>query len=260
MSASLWLSLLLGVSVVACDYPRPADVPDDDAPAEAGVPADASGSSGDANDGPPIDGPPIDGRPVLTLDCSTYCSTISTSCTGANTQYADASHCMATCNKFAMGNSSDTGGQNTLGCRLYHAQNAMLNGMPEVYCPNAGPAGSAISTANPQPAVCGDACTGFCTLEISICGSLDAPISTVPAQYQNMATCMTACGGATIGFNKSKPLVTGATNSSGDSLACRLYHITNAAISGNAAVHCPHTGPNGGTSAATCMIGTPPAP
>src|SRR5439155_3686266 len=127
--------------------------------------------------------------------------------------------------------------QNTLGCRLYHAQNAMLSSMPDVHCPHAGPGGAVISTANPQPAVCGDACTSFCTLEISICGSLDAPITSVPAQYQNMAACMTACGGATTGFNKSKPLVAGATNSSGDSLACRLYHVTNAATStGNASI------------------------
>jgi hypothetical protein len=104
--------------------------------------------------------------------------------------------------------------------------------------------------------VCGDACTSFCSLEISICGSLDAPLTGIPAQYQNMAACLTACGN----FNKSKPLVAGATNSSGDSLACRIYHTTNAAISGNAAMHCPHTGPTGGTTATTCMAGTPPAP
>jgi hypothetical protein len=197
-----------------------------------------------------------DGRPVLALDCATYCTTITTNCTGTNNQYADANHCMATCAKFTPGTQADTGGQNTLGCRIYHAQNAMLSGMPDVHCPHAGPAGAPISMATPQPAVCGDACTSFCTLEISICGSLDAPLTGIPAQYQNLAACTTACGN----FNKSKPLVAGATNSSGDSLACRLYHTTNAAITGNAAVHCPHTGPNGGTAAATCMTGTPPAP
>jgi hypothetical protein len=214
------------------------------------------GDDGDSNDAAPMP----DARPVLTLDCPTYCSTITTTCTGANNQYQDANHCMATCAKFAMGTSADTGGQNTLGCRLYHAQNAMLTGDTATHCPHAGPAGAAISMANPQPAVCGDACTSFCTLEISICGTLDTPITGIPAQYQNMAACMTACGTGTTGFNKSKPLVAGATNSSGDSLACRLYHATNAAISGNAVNHCPHTGPNGGTAAATCMTGTPPAP
>ena len=212
------------------------------------------GCGGDSNS--PDAAPMPDGRPVLALDCATYCTTIATNCTAANTQYADANHCMATCAKFTPGTQADTGGQNTLGCRIYHAQNAMVTGMPDVHCPHAGPAGAAISMATPQPAVCGDACTSFCTLEISICGSIDAPITGAPAQYQNLAACQTACGN----FNKSKPLVAGATNSSGDSLACRLYHTTNAAITGNATLHCPHTGPNGGTAAATCMTGTPPAP
>jgi len=192
----------------------------------------------------------IDGRPQLTLDCATYCSTISANCTAANTQYADANHCMATCNKFTVGTSADMGGQNTLGCRLYHAQNAMLSGDPATHCPHAGPAGAAISAAN--PAVCGDACTSFCSLEIAICGSLDAPISGVPAQYQNVAACMTACGN----FNKSKPLVAGTTNSPGDSLACRIYHLTNAAIStANATTHCPHTQMT--TTAPNPCAGTP---
>jgi hypothetical protein len=184
----------------------------------------------------------IDGRPVLTLDCPTYCTTITANCTGANTQYADMAHCMGTCTKFAMGTSMDMGGQNTLGCRLYHAQNAMLMD-PVVHCPHAGPGGAAISAATPAPAVCGDACTSFCTLEIATCGSIAAPIpgGTIPPQYQDMQACLTACGG----FDKSKTLVAGATNSSGNSLACRIYHITNAAISpANAATHCPHTQAN----------------
>src|SRR5690349_20424019 len=87
-----------------------------------------------------------DGRPVLTLDCPTYCSTIAANCTGANQQYADNTHCAATCAKFDRGTSADMGGQNTLGCRLYHAQNAMVTAMPDVHCPHAGPGGAAIST------------------------------------------------------------------------------------------------------------------
>src|SRR5689334_18701270 len=86
-----------------------------------------SSNNNNTVDAPP---PPVDGRPVLTLDCNTYCTTITANCTGANTQYQNMDHCMGTCAKFAMGTSSDTGGQNTLGCRLYHAQNAMLSGDP----------------------------------------------------------------------------------------------------------------------------------
>jgi hypothetical protein len=201
----------------------------------------------------------VDGRPVLTLDCATYCTTIQANCTGANAQYpteTDNAHCLGTCMKFTVGTSADMGGQNTLGCRLYHAQNAMISGDPATHCPHAGPGGAAISTAATQPAVCGDACTSFCTLEIAVCGTTGAN-----AQYTSMADCMTACGTGTTGFNKSKPYVVGPPQSSGDSLACRLYHATNAATSAaNATAHCPHTRLAGGMNAATCMMGTPPAP
>ena len=178
------------------------------------------------------------GRAVLTNDCPTYCATIAANCTGANTQYQDDAHCAAACAKLPPGAAATETSGNTRGCRIYHAQNAMVLNDATTHCPHAGPGGAAISAATPAPSVCGDACTSFCTLEIATCGSLDAPIAGVPAQYQNAAACMTACGG----FNKMKTLVAGATNSSGDSLACRIYHITNAAISAaNAVTHCPHT-------------------
>ena len=204
----------------------------------------------------------IDSPPALMLNCTDYCANITQNCTGANSQYVDMAHCTGTCGKFTPGALTDQGGQNTLGCRLYHSQNAAKAGQtPEVHCPHAGPGGAAISTAATQPAVCGDACTSFCTLEIATCGSLDTPIAGIPAQYQNLAACMTACGGGTTGFNKSKTYVVSPATSNGDSLACRLYHLTNAAVSAAAATtHCPHTGPNGGANAGTCMMGTTPGP
>jgi hypothetical protein len=198
----------------------------------------------------------------LTQDCPTYCSAIATACTGDNAQYSaatDSMNCIKTCALFPKGTADDKTG-NTLGCRLYHTQNAAMPGNAALHCPHAGPGGAAISTAATQPSTCGDACTSFCALEIAACGSLDTPIAGVPAQYQNAAACMTACGGGTTGFNKSKTYV-GVPTPTGDSLACRLYHVTNAAISmTNAVAHCPHTGPNGGMNAATCMAGTTPGP
>jgi hypothetical protein len=198
--------------------------------------------------------------PALTLDCNSYCTNITANCTGANAQYPDMAHCMGTCSKFPVGALTDTGGQNTLGCRLYHSQNAAKPGQtPEVHCPHAGPGGAAISNAADTLAgVCGDPCTSFCTLEIATCGSLDTPIAGITAQYQNAAACMTSCGTGTTGYSKAN---TYSLTAMGDSLACRLYHVTNAAVSaGAAAMHCPHTGPGGGPSAGTCMAGTPPGP
>lgn len=209
-----------------------------------------AGCGGDTK--PTIDAPP-DSVP---LDCSTYCAEIQANCTGANAQYPDMAHCMATCASFAVGTSkvTDMSG-NTLGCRIYHA------GAPSMmaaatHCPHAGPAGDLI-TASP-PAFCsgGDVCTSFCTLEIMACGSLDAPLPGNPRdetgnplfQYRNMADCVTSCAM----FDKMHVY---STMAAGDSLACRLYHATSAAIAvaPNGATDCPATadvptGPCAGTA------------
>jgi hypothetical protein len=208
--------------------------------------------------------PPIDAAPdaaTLALDCPTYCANIKANCTGLNTQYFDDTHCMATCAKFPLGASTDTSG-NTLGCRIYHANNAKVTSMPDVHCPHAGPGGAAISNAATPPAVCGDACTNFCTLEIAACGLSGAAAT---GQYASMTACMTACGGMNTGFDKTHlynydPSKTPVAAPTGDSLACRLYHVTNA-IQGTtqATTHCPHTGPDPLPTGNPCN-GTPTSP
>jgi hypothetical protein len=181
----------------------------------------------------------IDAPPAVTQDCATYCSEITTNCTAGNAQYADAAHCMATCTSFPMGTAADKGpGQNTLGCRIYHA-GAPSMATPATHCPHAGPAGDLVTVAtNGQ---CGDACTSFCTLDIKVCGSTDAPVTGITPAYQNVAACMSAC------TNFDKTVAYSSTSTTGNNLACRLYHATNAATfaaAGNAATastHCGHT-------------------
>lgn len=179
----------------------------------------------------------IDGPPPVTQDCATYCNEITTNCTGANAQYADAAHCMATCTSFPMGTASDTTG-NTLGCRIYHAGAPSMM-TPATHCIHAGPGGDKTSAA--APGTCGDACTSFCTLDIKVCGSTDAPLTGITPAFQNMGACMTACG------TFEKTTAYSSTSTSGNNLACRLYHATNAAVfsaMGNAATtstHCGHT-------------------
>jgi hypothetical protein len=178
--------------------------------------------------------PAIDAAPdvaVIALDCPTYCTQIQANCTGTNAQYPDMAHCTATCASFTVGTSkvTDTSG-NTLGCRIYHAGAPSMMA-PATHCVHAGPGGDAITTT--PPAVCsgGDVCASFCTLEIKACGSLDAPLPGNPKdatnnplfQYRDMADCMTSC--AT--FDKTHPY---STTAAGDSLACRMYHATSAAI------------------------------
>ena len=180
----------------------------------------------------------------VTLDCQTYCTEIQANCTDANAQYPDMPHCLATCASFTVGPSkvTDTSG-NTLGCRIYHA-GALSMTAPETHCVHAGPGGDLITAASPAFCSGGDICASFCALEIKACGSLDTPLPENPKddtnnplfQYRNMANCMASC--AT--FDKAHAYSTAAA---GNSLACRLYHATSAAIAviPNGAMDCSAT-------------------
>lgn len=209
---------------------------------------------GDDSSSTPIDAPPtptIDAAtPTVALDCPTYCTEVLANCTGANAQYPDMAHCIGTCASFTVGTSkvTDTAG-NTLGCRIYHGGTPSMTA-PATHCVHSGPGGDQINLpAGTAPAVCsgGDVCASFCALEVKACGTLAAPIAGIPAQYQDAAACMTACAG----FDKTHAY---GTTAAGNSLACRLYHATNAAVSATTAVtHCPHTaatptGPCAGTA------------
>ncbi len=211
------------------------------------------GCSDDKTNNTPADAA-IDAPPPLTLDCPTYCTEIQANCTGTNAQYPTEpntpnAHCLAACASFPTGTLADTSG-NTLGCRIYHA-GAPAKTDPVLHCPHAGPGGDLTSVTAP-PGTCGDACTSFCTLEIKACGTTTSAPTT--GQYADMPSCITMCKAFTNTTHKY------AITSSGDSLACRLYHATNAAITGNATVHCPHTGPTPAGAGNPCLAGSTAMP
>jgi hypothetical protein len=177
----------------------------------------------------------------LTQDCPTYCSAIATACTGDNQQYDPAmQNCAKTCALFPKGTAADTSGD-TLGCRLYHIQNVTKTGDAATHCPHAGPGGAKVDAAT---GTCGaSACADFCALEVAVCGTVDA--GGAKPQYQNLAACMSSC--ATFATTPAYS----AASKSGTTFACRLYHITNAAVdAASATAHCPHTGP---TPTAACI-------
>ncbi len=171
-----------------------------------------SGSSGTTPDGP--------GSGSATLSCATYCSAIVANCTGTNVQYDGMmamAKCMGTCATFPMGTAADTSG-NTLGCRIYHANNAKTD--PTTHCIHAGPSGAG---------VCGMPCEGFCSIVDSVC----------PTQYP-----AGTCAGLCAGYAATPAYTSPAT---GNNLSCRLYHATNASADAMSAMtHCPHTGSDGG--------------
>lgn len=169
----------------------------------------------DGGSSTPIDAANVD-SPTAAQTCANYCSTITTNCSGALTQYSTASDCMNTCMHFPAGTASDQAG-NTLGCRIYHA--GVAANAPDVHCRHAGPGGDG---------ACGANCEGFCTLVMAACAGQATP------PYASMSACMTACGG----FATSPPY--DATQTGGNSFACRLYHATAASTTPNP--HCGHVG------------------
>jgi len=152
---------------------------------------------------------PTDGGEV-DFDCAGYCTQITAHCVGEHAQYPNLQTCMSTCADFDMGEQADRTG-NTLGCRLYHAGAAA--DAPETHCTHAGPGG------NGQ---CGTNCQGFCTVGLRAC----------PAIYSDEAACLSTCAG----FDDSESF--DASDLGGDTLACRLYHLTVATMF--PVDHCPH--------------------
>jgi hypothetical protein len=197
-----------------------------------GLMAGACGSSNGSkiDSGTTIDSPtggpdgPAGGpdAPAGAPNCSDYCAGIATTCTAGFQQYPDTASCMTACAALPAGAAGDSTGD-TIGCRMTHTTLAMSG--PMAHCPHAGPGGGD---------VCGTECESFCTLDLAICTGAQAA-------YTSMADCMTSCAGydATADYN--------TTQQSGNTFACRLYHLMKAASSSAAAMsHCGHTSMSGG--------------
>jgi hypothetical protein len=129
-------------------------------------------------------------------------------CTAANAQYATAADCATVCAFWEHGADMMA---NTVECHDYHAGAAMT--APDMHCIHAGPWGDG---------QCGDPCDNFCELDLAAC----------PGEYADAATCSTACGLYAEGDYS-------AASASGDTLACRMYHLTVA--TGDPEGHCDHT-------------------
>ena len=175
--------------------------------------SDSAGSTDDQDTGSQTTTSPTGGAEDTAgnFDCATYCARITANCTAGNAQYTNLQLCEATCATFDMGAQSDTTG-NTLGCRLYHSDAAA--GDPATHCTHAGPGGNGM---------CGSNCQGFCTTAVRTC----------PAVWPEQAACETTCAG----FSDAESYDAG--DAAGNTLACRLYHLTVATVFPDE--HCPHT-------------------
>ncbi len=161
-----------------------------------------------------------EGGATAAATCAGYCTTVMSACAGTP-QYATQSACEAECAAFPQGELGATSG-NSLECRAYHAGVAV--DMPEPHCVHAGPLGSG-PVANVG---CGDSpCEAFCQIAEEICGGVEG------YSFTNADDCNTKCQDFTndLDFNTSI--------TSGESLACRMYHLSAAANNG-LMPHCGH--------------------
>jgi hypothetical protein len=181
-----------------------------------------TGGSPPEGGGPPEGGsPPEGGGTPGPATCASYCSTITGACSGANQQWPNTAGCEEACAAFDAGTPGDTS-MNTLECRAYHAGVA-AGTEPEVHCIHAGPLGGGIDAGNG----CGQSrCDAFCRIAQEICGA-DAGYP-----FDNEDDCRSDCAD----YVDDVDFTTNET--SGDTLACRMYHLT--AALGDPVVHCAH--------------------
>jgi hypothetical protein len=175
----------------------------------------------DATCDPGFEGCPghgTDGAPS-TL-CQQYCDAVMANCTGDYSVYLGADVCLSVCKALEPGTAGDQTG-NTAQCRLTHARAVAETGEPNVDCPAAGPGGEG---------VCGDNCSGFCTIMVEYC-----------PQYSDMQECSDVCAGVPELGGYSALLKDGSGAplfGSGNSVECRLWHVSSATQL--PATHCLH--------------------
>jgi len=144
--------------------------------------------------------------------CAAYCDDLEQSCVGDQAVYAQRSVCMKVCAQLDPGDPTEPT-KGTLACRANKARDIRE---PEADCPLAGPGGGAL---------CGDDCASYCELFKKIC----------PDEFgnQTQAHCEEQCGALVRADSFSAN-----QNSTGDTLDCRLVHLS--AATENPALHCPH--------------------
>lgn len=115
---------------------------------------------------------------------------------------------------------------NSVACRLREARNAGVTGEVWEHCPAAGPGGAG---------VCGDNCESYCELMDSFCGA---------EEFENFRDpdCVAKCRGLRDADTDEIPDATASAfgekrHHDGDSVQCRLVHVSNASAS---VTHCWH--------------------
>lgn len=184
--------------------------PDQGAGLETG--GNEDGSTGETGDG----GEDSTGEgeaPPQVDPCPDYCQLMDDHCDGDLAQYPGQAICEATCALMEPGEETDVLG-NTASCRAHHALLAAESADP--HCLHAGPTGDT---------TCGGPCESFCSLALVACPGELSP-------FLDADDCIAQCEA----FDPEPRYSASVTE--GDSYACRMHHLTLAALQSE--VHCSH--------------------
>lgn len=156
-------------------------------------------------------------------DCSDYCDRLETNCAGSNRVYEHRDACMATCMLMDYGGDIGDSTADTLTCRL----DRLRAGIESPQCSLVGPGGGG---------ACGSNCKALCALRAKVCRGF--PSESDPTDITDLDKCENDCAALT----DRQDMDASGIDLSGDTVQCRLLHISQAAISPEeAAKHCSHT-------------------
>jgi len=146
--------------------------------------------------------------------CKKYCTDVMGVCTGTNAPYSTPDACLATCALLPPGDPNEPAQDNTVACRQRQTDLAQL-GELSVNCPRAGPGGDG---------VCGANCESYCYLFNAACKDVTTPPP---------GNCEESCS-----VLRDTQMFDVVVNHDGDTLQCRLVHVSNSAW--KPTEHCPH--------------------
>ena len=136
--------------------------------------------------------------------CKQYCADLLRVCTGTDAPYSTKEACLATCALLPPGDPTEPSDGNSVECRQRQIALAEL-GEHSLNCPRAGPGGDG---------VCGKNCESYCYLFNAACSTISKPLP----------NCVEAC--SVLRDTKKFDVV---VNHDGDTLQCRLVHVSNSA-------------------------------
>jgi hypothetical protein len=149
----------------------------------------------------------------VSSQCEEYCTTVMANCTGQYQVYSGMETCLGVCKLLPAGDELEPIDNNSVACRKRQA--GLANTEPDYYCPRAGPGGGP---------TCGTNCQGYCTLLKAACPDTAAPLT----------NCEQSCS-ALLDVGTFDVVA----NHSGDTLQCRLVHVSSATV--DPTTHCGHT-------------------